>query len=85
MVSLLVMPVLYIQKRRIATAIGSKSLAADAKQTLACILLSIALLLGTGLNYLTGLWQADPVAGLVIAAFLVREGYRAWVESRLCC
>jgi divalent metal cation (Fe/Co/Zn/Cd) transporter len=83
--SLLVMPTLYILKRRTAAAIDSRSLTADAKQTLACILLSVALLIGTGLHYSTGLWQADPIAGLIIAAFLVREGYEAWSRRELCC
>ena len=84
-ISLVTMPVLYLLKHRTAAALGSRSLAADAKQTLACAMLSVALLIGTGLNYTTGLWQADPVAGLAIAAFLIREGYMAWKERELCC
>ncbi|HVT29050.1 MAG TPA: cation transporter [Lacipirellulaceae bacterium] len=84
-VSLIAMPILYVWKRRIALAIESRSLAADAKQTLACTMLSVALLMGTGLHYLFGLWQADPIAGSVIAAYVVREGYRAWREHEPCC
>jgi divalent metal cation (Fe/Co/Zn/Cd) transporter len=83
--SLLTMPVLYWLKRRTATAMGSRSLATDAKQTLACALLSVALLIGTSLHYAAGIWQADPLAGLMIAAYLVREGYEAWRERELCC
>ena len=48
-------------------------------------MLSVALLIGTGLHYMTGIWQADPIAGLLIAAYLVREGYEAWTEQELCC
>jgi divalent metal cation (Fe/Co/Zn/Cd) transporter len=84
-VSLVVMPILYALKLRTAAEIKSRSLATDAKQTLACILLSVALLIGTGLHYTAGLWQADPVAALFIASFLVREGYRALTEKDLCC
>jgi divalent metal cation (Fe/Co/Zn/Cd) transporter len=84
-VSLIVMPILFVMKRRTAADLQSRSLATDAKQTLACILLSVALLLGSGLHYLFGIWQADPIAGLVIAAFLIREGYKAWTEQDLCC
>jgi divalent metal cation (Fe/Co/Zn/Cd) transporter len=84
-VSLVTMPILYVLKRRTAKRIESRSLATDAKQTLACIMLSVALLIGTGLHYTIGLWQADPLAALVIAAFLVREGYKAWTEQELCC
>jgi divalent metal cation (Fe/Co/Zn/Cd) transporter len=84
-ISLVVMPILYVLKRRTAAALESRSLATDAKQTLACIMLSVALLLGTGVHYMTGFWRADPVAGLVIAAYLVREGYEAWTKQELCC
>ena len=84
-ISLVAMPTLYILKCRTSAALHSRSLATDAKQTLACAMLSVGLLIGTGLNYTIGLWQADPVAGLFIAAFLIREGYMAWKERRLCC
>jgi cation diffusion facilitator family transporter len=82
--SLVVMPVLFYRKHRIGEAIGSRSLMADAKQTLMCIMLSVALLVGLSLNYLCEWWQADPVAGLVIAVLLVREGYRAWGKGEAC-
>lgn len=84
-ISLVTMPLLYSLKRATAAQIGSKSLAADARQTLACMLLSLALLVGTGLHYLGGWWQADPLAGLLIAAYLIREGREAWNEEVLCC
>jgi divalent metal cation (Fe/Co/Zn/Cd) transporter len=79
------MPILYTLKRRAARSISSKSLAADAKQTFACMMLSVALLLGTGLHYAAGWWKADPIAGLFIAAFLMREGYKVWIDGKLCC
>jgi divalent metal cation (Fe/Co/Zn/Cd) transporter len=84
-VSLVAMPILYVLKRRTAEAIHSRSLATDAKQTLACVMLSVALLAGSGLHYFTGLWQADPIAGVLIAGYLIRESYRAWTEQDLCC
>jgi len=83
--SLISMPILYVLKRRTAAAIQSRSLATDAKQTLACVMLSVALLAGSALHYLLGFWQADPIAGLVIAGYLIREGYLAWKEKDLCC
>ena len=82
--SLVVMPVLSWAKLRAARPLGSASLMADAKQTLACAGLSGALLAGLGLNYLAGLWWADPVAGLVIVAFLVYEGFETLREGHLC-
>jgi hypothetical protein len=43
-----------------------------------------ALLLGLSLNYLWGVWQADPAMGLVTVIFLAREGYQALKEKKLC-
>lgn len=75
LVSIVVMPLLFIVKYRTGKAVGSRSLVADSKETLACFFLSVALLLGLGLNYVAGLWQADPVTGLFIVAYLFKEGY----------
>jgi len=82
--SIIVMPVLFYLKYRTGEAMGSASLMADSKQTLVCAMLSVALLVGLGLNYLYGVWQADPVIGLVIVALLFREGYHTLKEERLC-
>jgi divalent metal cation (Fe/Co/Zn/Cd) transporter len=41
-------------------------------------------LAGLGLNYLMGWWQADPIAGLVIAGLLVRESRQALTHKELC-
>ena len=75
--SIIVMPILFYLKYQTGKAIGSRSLMADSKETLACVFLSIALLTGLMLNYIHGLWQADPIAGLFIVAFLLKEGYSA--------
>ena len=83
-VSLIVMPVLFYMKYRTGKTINSRSLVADSKQTLACCFLSVALLIGLGLNYFFGFWEADPIVGLVTVVFLVREGYHALKEERLC-
>ena len=61
--------------------IGSKSLIADSKQTLACLFMSVSLLIGLGLNYWFGYWQADPIVGLFIVAFLFKEGYEIIFED----
>lgn len=73
-VSLLVMPLLARAKRRVARAIGSKALDADATQTALCMYLSAILLGGLLLNAVLGWWWADPVAALVMIPILVREG-----------
>jgi divalent metal cation (Fe/Co/Zn/Cd) transporter len=79
--SIIVMPVLFIMKYRTGKAMNQRSLIADSKQTLACSLLSVALLIGLGLNYLYGFWQADPIVGLVIVIFLFKEGHETLNEE----
>lgn len=82
--SIIVMPILFYLKYSIGKSIASRSLVADSKQTLACLYLSFALLIGLGLNYLFGFWWADPAVGLIIVVFLIREGYETLKEDRLC-
>jgi cation diffusion facilitator family transporter len=82
LVSLIVMPVLSYQKHKTGKQIQSEALIADSKETLACSFLSLALLLGLGLNYLFGFWQADALAGIIIVLFLIREGLEIWKESK---
>ncbi|MBI5642333.1 MAG: cation transporter [Deltaproteobacteria bacterium] len=80
--SIVTMPALSYSKYKTAKKMGSKSLEADSKETLVCALLSIALVVGLGLNYLYGIWWADPVAALVIVFFIVKEGIAiTWGEE----
>lgn len=74
-VSIVVMPLLFYMKYQTGKAIGSRGLMADSKETLACSFLSVALLVGLGLNYLYGFWWADPAVGLITVVYLLREGY----------
>lgn len=81
---MVVIPILFYLKYRTGKSINSRSLVADSKQTLACVFLSISLLIELGLNYLCGFWWADPIAGLIIVYFLIREGYIALKEEKIC-
>jgi divalent metal cation (Fe/Co/Zn/Cd) transporter len=72
--ALVVMPALAVAKRRTGRALGSRTLVADSAETAFCAYTSAAALLGVALNAAFGWWQADPIAGLVIAALAVREG-----------
>jgi divalent metal cation (Fe/Co/Zn/Cd) transporter len=81
-VSIVVMLWLARAKRRTGEALGSRALVADSQQTYACWYLSVAALAGLVLNAVFGLWWADPVAALVIAAFLVNEGREALAGDR---
>jgi len=77
-VSLAIMPFLSLVERRTGKELGSASAVADSKQTLICSYLSAAVLVGLVLNLVFGWTWADPVAGLVIVVFAVREGLEAW-------
>jgi divalent metal cation (Fe/Co/Zn/Cd) transporter len=76
--SVVVMPFLSLAERRAGREAGSATAVADSKQTLICTYLSAAVLIGLVANSLFGWWWADAAAGLVIAAFAVREGIEAW-------
>ena len=79
--ALVVMPLLFIAKGRVARRIDNSALAADAHESLFCGLLAAILLAGLALNAAFGWWWADPVAALVVAVFAVREGFEAFQES----
>ncbi len=81
--SLIVMPWLARRKRRIAAAIGSGALEADARQTDFCFYLSFILVGGLALNALFGWWWADPAAALLMAPLIASEGVQA-VHGRSC-
>ena len=82
--SLVIMPVLAKKKLKAAQEMKSVSLAADSKQTLICAYLSLALLIGLGLNYLFGLWWADPISALIIVTLIVKEGFETLKEGKPC-
>ena len=72
--SVIVMPVLARAKRRVARAMGSRALGADATQTSLCAYLSAIALAGVALNALLGWWWADPVAALAMVPIIAKEG-----------
>ncbi len=82
--SLVVMPLLAWGKIRAAQRIGSGALRSEAKETIACAMLSAILLAGLGANALAGWWWADPIAGLLMIPWLLKEG-RAGLRGESCC
>jgi divalent metal cation (Fe/Co/Zn/Cd) transporter len=78
MLSLIVMPLLARAKLRMAQALDSRALRADAQETIVCAWLSLTTLIGLGLNAALGWWWADPVAALAMVPLIVREGLEAW-------
>jgi divalent metal cation (Fe/Co/Zn/Cd) transporter len=72
--SLIVMPVLARAKRRVARALDSRALEADATQTSLCAWLSAIALAGVALNAALGWWWADPIAALAMVPIIAKEG-----------
>jgi divalent metal cation (Fe/Co/Zn/Cd) transporter len=78
----IIMPLLWQGKLRVARHIGSAALKADAACSVTCAYMSLTLLVGLLLNRIYGWWWADPLAGLALVYFLVREGREALHEAR---
>jgi len=72
--SVVVMPLLARAKRKVAVALGSRTLQADATQTAICMYLSAIVLGGLALNALFGWWWADPIAAIAMTPFIAKEG-----------
>jgi divalent metal cation (Fe/Co/Zn/Cd) transporter len=72
--SAIVMPWLARAKRRVARAMTSRALEADAMQTSLCAYLSVIALAGVALNALLGWWWADPAAALAMVPIIGLEG-----------
>jgi len=72
--SVVVMPALARAKRRVARAMRSRALEADAAQTSLCAHLSVIALAGVLLNALFCWWWADPVAALGMVPIIAKEG-----------
>jgi divalent metal cation (Fe/Co/Zn/Cd) transporter len=82
-VSLVVMPLLSRAKRRVGHELASAAMHADARQTDFCAYLSAILLGGLLLNSLFGLWWADPLAALIMAPIIAKEGYDG-LQAKAC-
>ena len=82
--SAFVMPVLARAKRRVAVALGSRALEAEATQTSICAYLSVIALAGVALNTFAGLWWADPVAALAMVPIIAKEGLEGFGAEAAC-
>jgi divalent metal cation (Fe/Co/Zn/Cd) transporter len=75
------MPIMWVlsqRKLRIADALGSRALRADAVESIACGWLSFAVVIGLMAQLVLGAWWIDSVTSLVIVWLLVKEGREAW-------
>lgn len=81
-VTLVAMLLLAYGKRVTGLALGNPVLMTEGHVTLIDALLAAAVLVGLVLNALLGWWLADPLAGLVIVYYGLKEGWTAWHEGQ---
>lgn len=75
--AVIIMPVLWVRKRRIGIETNCAPLSMDAVQSATCFLMSVALLGGLLTNYFFGIGWADYAATAVILAFVAKESMEA--------
>ena len=78
--AIIMMPYLYVQKRKIGRETRSLSLSIDAIESVTCLFMAIALLGGLLAEYFLGLWWVDYLATGVILAFVAREAVESYHE-----
>lgn len=76
--TLVAMLLLAAGKRQTGARLGNAVLMTEARVTLIDAYLAAAVLAGLVLNALLKWWWADPLAGLVIVYYGIREGIAAW-------
>ena len=87
-VAAMAMPVMTVLARRklaVADALGSRAMRADAMEAITCGWLSLVVVVGLVVEWLTGAWWVDAVTSLGIVWFLVREGREAWNNEECAC
>ena len=76
--AVIVMPYLYVQKKRIGRETRSLALSMDAIESVTCLFMATALLGGLLAEYFLGLWWADYLATGIILAFVAREAIESY-------
>ena len=80
-VALLSIPLMLVLARRklaLADQLGSAALRADAAESVACLWLSLVVVIGLLAQLAFGAWWIDAATSLAIVWFLVKEGREAW-------
>jgi len=79
--TLIAMLLLSRGKRITGRQLGNPVLTTEAHVTLIDAYLAAAVLAGLILNAVAGWWWADPLAGLVIVYYGIKEGWAAWHDE----
>ncbi len=79
--SLLIMPATALAQHRTGRRLGSRAVIAAAIETWVCAYLSLALLVGLGLNLAFGWAWVDPVAALAMLPVVIWQGFETLEEA----
>jgi len=79
------MPWLANPKRQLAGITSSAALKADAAESALCAYMAWIALAGLAVNAIWGKSWADPLAALALTPLILREGWKAFQSSKLCC
>ena len=80
-------PIMYFlsrRKLRVASALGSRALRADAIESITCGWLAFVVVGALVAQFFIDAWWIDPLASLGVVWFVIREGREAW-EGEECC
>lgn len=80
-ISISIMWLLIVWKRRLGNALNSPALIADANCNLVCIYMSLVLLASSGLYYLLPWPYWDSLGALALAWFSIKEGKEAFEKA----
>ncbi len=80
--AILIMPYLWMKKKRIGQDTGCLPLTIDAIESATCFLMSAALLTGLALEYIFRIGWFDYLATIVILAFVAFEAKESFAEAR---
>jgi divalent metal cation (Fe/Co/Zn/Cd) transporter len=77
------MPIVGHTKQRLGRELGSQATTGAGRQNILCAYLSVAVLIGLAANLAFGLWWADPIAALLVAAACLQAGWKTW-RGQIC-
>lgn len=80
--AVVIMPYLWLEKRKIGKETRCMPLSIDAVESGTCFFMSVALLSGLAAEYFFGLWWADYLATAIILVFVAREAVESYRELR---
>jgi divalent metal cation (Fe/Co/Zn/Cd) transporter len=79
--AVIVMPYLWLEKRKIGQETNCLPLKIDAVESATCFFMSLSLLGGLLAEYFLGWWWADYVAACAILVFVAKEAVEAYHET----